>query len=201
MKNTPRPARRARRLPFRCRVGAALALGAALAACDDPFQLTASRPNIDESFEVWAITGSPASYPAGILVPQAAAVPLDAAGTFDLAFDIDADGRLMVYPTSAIVSPLTGARLVEFQRITGSFTGTAEAPRTGWTADSVLLVNPGQGFLVKVRTLFCQFDFRQEVYAKFFVDSVIPAERRIKLGARINPNCGFRSLLSGVPEF
>ena len=62
-------------------------------------------------------------------------------------------------------------------------------------------MNEGQSFLVKVNTLYCQYDLQQVVYAKFLVDSVIPAERRMKISARINPNCGFRSFLSGVPEF
>lgn len=170
-------------------------------ACDDPFKLTASTPNIDQSFELWAMTGSPASFPAGILVPQATAVRLDAAGSFDLAFDIDGDGRLRVYPVGTVVSPIAGTRDVEFQRGVGAYNAIVEAPRAGWTKDSVLTVNEGQAFLVKVTTLFCQNSFQQQVYAKFIVDSVIPADRRIKLSGRVNPNCGFRSLLSGIPEF
>lgn len=171
------------------------------AACDDPFQITASTPNIDQSFEIWAMTGSPAAYPAGILVPQAAAVRLDAAGSFDLAFDIDADGRLLVYPVGTVVSPIEGTRDVEFQRGVGTYNAIVEAPRTGWTKDSVLTVNEGQAFLVKVTTLFCRNSFQQQVYAKFIVDSVVTADRRIKLSGRVNPNCGFRSLLSGIPGF
>lgn len=181
----------------------ALLLGAlgGTAACDDPFKITADSPNIDASFELWAMSGSPAAYPSGILVPQASEVRLDAAGSFDLAFDIDADGRLLVYPVSAVVSPIAGTRTVEFQRGVGAYNAIVEAPRTGWQADSVLTVNEGQAFLVKVTTLFCQYSYQQQVYAKFYVDSVIPAERRIKLAGRVNPNCGFRSLLSGIPEF
>ncbi len=181
----------------------AVVLGAlaGTAACDDPFKITADSPNIDASFELWAMSGSPAAYPAGILVPQASVVRLDAAGSFDLAFDIDADGRLIVYPVGTVVSPIAGTRAIEFQRGVGAYNAIVEAPRTGWQADSSLTVNEGQAFLVKVTTLFCQYDFQQQVYAKFFVDSVIPAERRIKLSGRVNPNCGFRSLLSGVPEF
>jgi hypothetical protein len=30
---------------------------------------------------------------------------------------------------------------------------------------------------------------------------VIPAERRFRLLGRVNPNCGYRSLNEGVPEF
>ncbi len=171
------------------------------AGCDDPFRLTANRENVDAVFELWAMTGSPAAYPSGLVVAQATAVPLDALGSFDLAFDIDTTGRLKVYPVASVVSPLTGARQVEFQRATVPYSVVAEAPRTGWTRDSVLVVNVGQVFLVKVPTQYCQFDIRQEIYAKISVDSVDVTERRIRLGARVNPNCGFRSLLSGVPEF
>ena len=62
-----------------------LALVGGAAACEDPFEITANYPNIDQSLEVWAITGSPASYPSGILMvapglPQASAARLDASG-------------------------------------------------------------------------------------------------------------------------
>jgi hypothetical protein len=136
-----------------------------------------------------------------LLVPQATAVRLDAAGSFDLAFDIDPDGRVRVLPVGTVVSPIAGTRTIEFQRATTTYNTIVEAPKNGWQADSVLTVNEGQAFLVRVNTLYCQYDLQQVVYAKFIVDSVIPAERRMKISSRINPNCGFRSFLSGVPEF
>ncbi len=170
-------------------------------SCADPFQIQASRPNIDASFELWAMSGSPAAFPAGLLVPQATVVRLDAAGSFDLAFDIDADGRLMVWPVASVVSPIAGTRPIAFQRALGVYNVLAEAPATGWQDDSLMLVNEGQSFFVKVTTQFCQYDLRKDIYAKFLVDSVIRSERRIKLSARVNPNCGFRSLSSGIPEF
>ncbi|MBP7548866.1 MAG: hypothetical protein KA761_01155 [Gemmatimonadaceae bacterium] len=178
-----------------------LAVLAGAVACDDPFKITAQYPNVDVTFELWALDGAPASYPTAVLVPQATAVRLDAAGSFDLAFDIDASGRVTVLPVGTVVSPISGTRVVEFQRGTGTYNTIVEAPKAGWQADSTLTVNEGQSFLVKVNTLYCQYDLQQVVYAKFVVDSVIPAERRMKISARINPNCGFRSFLSGVPEF
>ncbi len=185
----------------RALLAAALLVAAGAAACEDPFAVHASSENFDESFELWALSGTPVAYPSAVLVPQGSAVRLDAAGSFDLAFDIDPDGRLKVYPVNSVVAPVGGSRVVEFQRITGPYNTVVEAPRTGWTQDSVLVVNPGSAFLVKVNTAFCLYDVRQYVYAKFYVDSVLTADRRIKLAARINPNCGYRSLLEGVPEF
>lgn len=182
-------------------VALAIAGVTGLGACDDPFAPRAQGANIDQSFELWALTGGPVSFPSAIIVPAASTSRLDPAGSFDLAFDIDSNGRALVYPVSSVVSPISGSREVQFLRGDGPYNTIVEAPRTGWTTDSVLVVNAGQSFLVKVTTLYCQYDIRQQVYAKFLVDSVIPAERRLKISGRINPNCGFRSLLSGLPEF
>lgn len=180
---------------------AALALVFGAAACEDPFQLQASNSNADASFEIWAMSGAPAAYPSGLLVAQTSVVRLDAAGSFDLAFDIDAGGRLMVWPVTSVVSPIAGSRAIAFQRSTGVYNALLEAPKNGWTNDTLLLVDAGDVFFTKVTTLYCQYDLRQDIYAKFLVDSIIPAERRIRLSARVNPNCGFRSLVLGVPEF
>jgi hypothetical protein len=51
-----------------------LAVLAGAVACDDPFKITAQYPNVDVTFELWALDGAPASYPTAVLVPQATAV-------------------------------------------------------------------------------------------------------------------------------
>lgn len=186
----------------RALVIAAVGLLAGVSACDDPFAVTASQSNADVTFEVWAMSGSPAAFPAGLLlVPSPTAVRLDAAGSFDLALDIDENGRVVVYPMGKVVAPVLGSRAVDLQRGVGPYNTIIEAPRDGWLSDTVLVVNEGQSFLAKVSTQYCQGYALQYIMAKFVIDSVIPAERRIKVSSRINPNCGFRSLLSGVPEF
>ena len=76
-----------------------------------------------------------------------------------------------------------------------------EAPKDGWVDDSVVVVNAGSTFFVRVTSLYCQYELRQQVYAKIYVESADPVTRRITLAARINPNCGFRSLADGLPEF
>lgn len=171
------------------------------AACEDPFDDGARLPNIDVVIESWALTGSPPSFPTALLVPQYTVIRADAAGSFDIAFDINAEGRLVVLPVSRVVSPVTGSRSIGLLRSFDNYSTIIEAPRTGWVYDSALVVNPGDAFLVRVQTLYCQFELRQDVYAKFYVDSVIPDERRVKLFSRINPNCGFRSFLDGIPEY
>ncbi len=182
-------------------LSALLATAALVAACDDPFEDGARSDNVDVALEAWAITGGPAAYPTALIVPLYSIVPVDFAGSFDIAFDIDVDGRLRVLPMNKVVSPLLGPRNVGLLRSGENYSTIVEAPLTGWHYDSVMTVNPGGSFLVRVQTLYCEGDVRQDIYAKFYVDSVIPEERRIKLFARINPNCGFRSLLDGIPEY
>jgi hypothetical protein len=180
---------------------AAAAAVIGLVACEDPFAPVADSPTLDASIEVWALTGSPANYPTVHLVPQRLTVRPDAAASFDLGFDIDADGRLLVLPVSDVVSSTLGDRRIGIIRTSEIYNTIVEAPRTGWIYDSTLAVNVGQVFIVRVQTQFCQGRLQGEVYAKYMVDSVIPAERRIRLSGRVNPNCGFRSFLSGIPTF
>lgn len=187
---------------LRIRALSALCLAAvSVAACDDPFEQVASRPTVNVVLDGWALTGAPASYPTALEVPNYSMLRADGAGTFDIAFDIDADGRLVVLPVSKVVSALGGDRTIGLLPGAGTYSTILEAPRIGWRYDSVLVVPPGATFLVRVQTRFCQFDFRQDIYAKFYVDSVIPEERRYRLLGRVNPNCGYRSLNEGVPEF
>lgn len=176
-------------------------LVAGVAACDDPFQLTARYPTFDRSFEVWAVSGSSPTLPSGIVVPTGTATRLDVAGSFDLAFDIDRDGRVVVLPVARVVQPVLGTRTVAVQRLSGVYNTILEAPKAAWVDDSVLVVNPGESFAVRSTSLYCQYELRQQVYAKFYVESADPETRRITLGARINPNCGFRSLADGIPEY
>lgn len=183
------------------RLLALLGLTGAVTGCDDPFQLQARLPNFDRGFEVWAITGSPATLPSALVVPTATVTRLDVSGSFDIAFDIDAEGRVVVLPVSRVVQPITGVRGVAVRRLSGVYNTILDVPNTGWVDDSVLVVAPGEAFGVRSTSLYCQFELRQQVYAKFYIESADPVTRKIVLLARINPNCGFRSLADGVPEF
>ncbi len=189
------------RVRRRLLVAAAALLVAGIAACEDPFKQDADSPTLDGTFEIWALNGTPPQFPSVILVPQRLVVRPDVAGSFDLGFDIDPDGRLVVLPVTRVVDALAGPRSVGLIRTDSIYNLITAAPRTGWIYDSVLTVNEGQVFLVKVQTQFCTGSFNTNIYAKYHVDSVIVAERRIKISGRVNPNCGFRSFLSGVPTF
>lgn len=178
-----------------------VAVAGLLGCGPDPFAPVARDPTLNAAVEIWALTGAPTNFPTVYLVPQRLAVRPDAGASFDLGFDIDADGRLLVLPVTKVVTPLAAPRRIGIIRSNETWNLITSAPRTGWVFDSVMTVNVGQAFIVRVQTQFCALEFSNEVYAKFFVDSIFPAERRIRLTGVVNPNCGFRSFSSGVPTF
>jgi hypothetical protein len=200
--HNPRFAPRAiRRVSVLAALGAALGVGSLSACGPDPFAVEASSPVVLTAFNVWAITGTPAPYPTAYSVQNNVTLRLEPTGAFDVAFDITPGGNLLVLPIKAVVSPLAGARSILVQVSARPYFEVTEAPRTGWNADSTIEITEGQTFLLAVASPLCAQSGRPNVYAKMVADSIILAERRIVLRGRVNPNCGFRSLAEGIPEF
>ena len=182
---------------------ALVASAAILTACDDPDLLRASLPTVEDVYTVFALTGTPAAYPSGINTYVRAAVRVDGSGNFDVAFDIDNQGRAILYPVQKIVSSLSGTRRVGLRKVTGPFDSVTIAP-TGTYADSVIVAS--QGDIVVVQSIrngsgdACQFDISPYIYTKMLVDSIAADTRTIKVQAVLDPNCGFRSFESGIPS-
>ena len=182
---------------------AIVASAAILTACDDPDLLRASLPTVEDTYTVFALTGTPAAYPSGINTYVRAAVRVDGFGNFDVAFDIDNQGRAILYPVQKIVSSLSGSRRVGLRKVPGTFESVTEAP-SGTYADSVIVASEGE--VVVVQSIrngsgdACQFDISPYIYTKLLVDSISAGARTIKVQAVLDPNCGFRSFESGVPS-
>ena len=182
---------------------AIVASAAILTACDDPDLLRASLPTVEDVYTVFALTGTPAAYPSGINTYVRAAVRVDGIGNFDVAFDIDNQGRAILYPVQKIVSSLSGNRRVGLRKVTGPFDSVTIAP-TGTYADSVIVASEGD--VVVVQSIrngsgdACQFDISPYIYTKMLVDSIAADARTITVKAVLDPNCGFRSFESGVPS-
>ena len=176
---------------------------AILTACDDPDLLRASIPTVEDVYSVFALTGTPAAYPSGINTFVRAAVRVDGSGNFDVAFDIDAQGRAVLYPVQKIVSSLSGARRVGLRKVSESFENLTIAP-TGTYADSVIVAQEGDVVVVQAirngQGDVCQFDISPYIYTKMLVDSIAVGTRTIKVKTVLDPNCGFRSFESGVPS-
>ena len=182
---------------------AIVASAAILTACDDPDLLRASLPTVEDEYTVFALTGTPAAYPSGINTYVRAALRVDGSANFDVAFDIDDQGRALLYPVQKIVSSLSGTRRVGLRKVAGTFESVTEAP-SGTYADSVIVATKGDVVVVQsVRNGSgdaCQFDISPYIYTKMLVDSIATDIRTIKIKTVLDPNCGFRSFESGVPS-
>lgn len=172
------------------------------AACGpDPFAPVADAAVLRTQFTLWAVTGSPPPYPTAFSVQNNATVRLEPSGSFDVAFDITPEGKLKVLPLNKVVAPVSGGRQLGLRLAGMPYAQVTSAPLNGYATDTVLEVDVGETFILRVISPICALSGRQVIYAKMVADTIVPADRRIFLVGRINPNCGFRSFADGIPEF
>ncbi len=174
-----------------------------LNACGDPTSLRAAISTSVDTLSVFALSGTPPSYPSGISILARQAVRVDGFAGFDIAFDINASGNVVVYPVKLVVATPAGSRPVGLQKVTGLFDTVLEAPKSGYENDSSLVLTPGETLVIQsahnASQDICQFAVSPYLFAKIGVDSVNLVSRTIYLQLGLDPNCGFRSFASGIP--
>jgi len=186
-------------LPTRILRVAAVTFVAAIVACGDVTRPKATSANLLIEYSLYPLTGSPASVTNAVSFfggPTRA----DATFSFDVAFDVDSSGKVVLYPVRSLAGTLAGplGTHVGLQTVPGSFEALREAPETGYDTISVKRVSPGQVVAVQLVDQSggqCFYSLGgQQTYAKFVVDSV-NASRRIFLRSVVDLNCGYRSLV------
>jgi hypothetical protein len=182
---------------------ATISVAAVLNACGDPTNITAQLPTFVDSLSVWALSGTPPSYPSGISIPGRQVTRVDASASFDVALDLNASGQPVIYPVKLVVSTPGGGRPIGLQKVTGTFDEVTAAPSTGFETDSALVLNLGETVVVQAphngSAEICQFAISPNLYAKITVDSVNLASRVLYFRMASDPNCGFRSFADGIP--
>jgi hypothetical protein len=182
---------------------------AGLAACDDPNQNQELSAVEADTLTAFALNGTSPSFPSGYLASAGAVTRADGNFNFDIAFDIDATSKVVVYPqrfvgVPCIVGALNcggtlGAKPVGLQRLTVPFDSLERAPGGGFSFDSTLVLSPGEGLAMQVQDAEdCAFFVSTVHYTKLVVDSIDAARRAVYFRAVHNPNCGYRSLVAGV---
>jgi hypothetical protein len=180
-----------------------VALAVLAVACGDPTKPKAIYANAPSSYALYAFTGAPVNAATAINFLGGAA-RADASFAFDVAFDLDASGKPVIYPVRAIASDLAGSvKRVGLQVVSGTFESVREAPETGYDTLSAQTVNPGTVLAVELLDLStCLYSLGgQTLFAKLTVDSVNATTRRLYARTVVDPNCGYRSVVpDSIPE-
>jgi hypothetical protein len=187
--------------PQRLTLVALLAAMCTVAACDDPYTAKASYVNSSQAFQLYALTGTATNLSSALLLPVKSVTRVDGTFAFDVAFDINAAGKIMVIPANVVGQNTNGARAVGVATNIGSYAAILEAPLGGYTFDSVTVVSVGQAFVIKAQETACGGSMTPYLYAKAVVDSLDLTKRTMFGHATININCGFRSLRDGLPAY
>src|SRR5687768_10788599 len=136
------------------------------AACDDPFAPRATAAVRTDSFIVYSVSQTPVNVPAAFNIVFFTPLRLEPTYGFDLVFDIDGDGKVVLIPVSLVGGAVTAGRRVGLQRITGAYDEVTRAPTGGYKYDSTVVLDVGEAALVELQTDICQFQTSNLIYAK-----------------------------------
>jgi hypothetical protein len=91
---------------------------------------------------------------------------------------------------------------VSLQTVSGNFEDLTRAPGSGYRADTALVTRPNTLIVVQsTDPKACSTSLTgTTIYAKLIVTAVDPVSRGMSLRYSVDPNCGFRSFLSGIPK-
>jgi hypothetical protein len=166
------------------------------AACGDTQRLPAMGSVFSDTLIVYALSGTDISFPTALNVQELAVVRATGVFDYEIAFDIDATGKAVLYPMELLVAEEATFRKVGMQRLTVPFESLTSAPRTGYVYDQPMTLAAGESIAIEA-AVPCQYPYPQVVFAKLMVDSVSAAKRAIYFHAVSDPSCGFRSLVPG----
>lgn len=185
--------------------GALIAAGTALvlaAACGDLTSVPAQLATLTDSGSVFALNGAPVGAPSALHLYSGTRLAADATFFFDIAFDIDAQGNPVILPQRVVASGLTASHSVGLQTVNTEFSALTDAPKSGYRADTALVTRIGQTVAIQSQDgNVCGLSVTgTAIHAKLVVLSLDRTARRLSIQYTVDPNCGFRSFLPGVPK-
>lgn len=181
---------------------AALAVAVALAGCGGDTNLApASIPNVVDTLTLGALNSSPISLPSAYSVADGDAVRTDLSSAFDFAYDVDSTGRHL-FLTVEVLDLHTGASGTGpgLLRSNSPFEGLTTAPINGYITADTIVVDSGMVFALRSRIVCTGLGV--PIYGKLQVLSIRDAlgNNQITFQALSNENCGYKSLLPGLPK-
>lgn len=181
---------------------AAAALSVIAVACGDFTGVPASLPTLTDSGTVYALNGAPPGAPTALHIFSGTLLPATAAFVFDVAFDIDATGHVLIIPQRVVATGLSSSHTVGLQSVSGDFDALTAAPKSGYRADTTLVTSAGQVVLIQSSDPnACGISLTgSTLYGKVVVTAVDLVQKTLSLRYAVDPNCGFVSFAPGVPK-
>jgi hypothetical protein len=177
------------------------AVAFAAAACKSLTGVPASLSTVADSGLVYAINGAPSGAPTAVHMFTGSRTAADASFFFDVAFDIDAAGNIVLLPQRTVASGLTSTHGVGLQKSTQGYADVHSAVKSGYRADTAMVVSTNQTVLVQVQDPACAVSITgTSIYGKLVVLAVDKAARTLTVQYAADPNCGFLSFDPGVPK-
>lgn len=175
---------------------------AALNGCGSSTGIKAEFPNQDTSVTVYALNGTPVTVPTALRIRSISAVRIDGSFNFDVAFDIDAQGQVLVHTARVVAGQLIPARRVGLLFTNQAFDAVTRAPTGGYKYDTSYVMPVGKTLLVDSFDPTCSAYsiLGQNIRAKMVLDSASLSSRAIFLRVLSDPNCGFQQLTPGTPK-
>jgi hypothetical protein len=188
---------------FAPRVLLATVLAVTPGACKEFTSIDASYPNATNSETLYALNGAPPGAANAMKFFDGIANRADQGFAYDVAFDINADGDVVVIPSKALATGFSNPYSVGLQSVSGSFESVTSAPKDGYRADTAMTVHANQVFVIESRDQFgtCAYSLKgQSYYSKVVITAIDVEHRRIDMVFTVNKNCGFRSFAPGIPR-
>lgn len=193
-----------RRISGRAPILAALVaatVAVVVAACGSFTGVPASLINIIDSGTVYALNGSPPGAPTALAATSGVLLAANSSFVFDVAFDIDSAGNVVYLPQRAVASGLASTHQVGLQKLSTAYDSLANAPKSGYRADTALVAAVNQTVVLQIADPSCSVSITgTTLYAKVVVTKVDPVAKQLTVQYSVDPNCGFVSFALGVPK-
>jgi hypothetical protein len=179
-------------------LAAAVAAVVSTTACGESTRIRAQNEVFSDTVIAWAINGTPPELPSALSVAEGVVKRAEGDLSFELAFDLDEQGHVVLIPVRLVGVPSIAPGRVGFQLSTAPFEQVERAPSAGYQHDSLFVAPIGETVIVESESRVCITSLSPRLYSKLVVDSVRAVPREIYFRFTVDPNCGFRSLIPGT---
>jgi hypothetical protein len=172
-----------------------LALLAAAAGCSSDVLAPATVTNAERSVTLGSLVGTPLSVPSAFSVADNEAVRTDQTSGFDFAFNIDAAGRPVLLPRALLGISSGGAAEPGLLATSQKFDDITTAESNGYITADTVPIAIGNVFFARSRLVCASLGVPE--YAKLEITAF--GDHTVTFRVIADNNCGYRSLVPGLP--